>query len=161
MSQPSPGAVPPNPPGSPARWIDRGTTALLVLSLGVVVGVATPALLRAAGADLAVTRAAPLTAPPIVMPHRPPEILAHEDDLEGPSDDDETPPSEPRGQLGLTRGPLVLHERAAGGAAVVGDVQAGEMVTVLRITGDWALVYYGGADGLVVGWAKKSDIAIR
>jgi hypothetical protein len=132
-----------------------------VLSLGVVMGVATPALLRAAGADLAVTSAAPVTAPPIAMPRRPPEILAHGDDLEGPADYDETPPAEPQGQLGLTRGALVLHERPAGGAGVVGDVQAGEMVTVLRITGDWALVYYGGAEGLVIGWAKKSDIAIR
>jgi hypothetical protein len=123
-------------------------------------GVATPAILRAAGADLAVTRAAPVIAPPIVMPRRPPEILAHGEDLEGPSDD-ETPPAEPQGQLGLTRGLLALHERPAGSASVVGDVQAGEVVTVLRIAGDWALVYYGGADGLMIGWAKKSDIAIR
>ena len=75
--------------------------------------------------------------------------------------DDESPLDGPHGQLGLTRGPLVLHEQPAGRAGVVGDVEAGELVTVLRVAGDWALVYYGGAGGLVVGWAKKSEIAIR
>jgi hypothetical protein len=156
----------PNPPAQPARWIDRLATALLALSLGVVVGAATPALLHAAGSDLAVLRAAPsLSASPLAMPRRPPEILAHEGDREGlvesDGDSDETSLPEPHGQLGLTRTPLVLHERAADGAGVVGAVEAGERVTILRIAGDWALVYYGGADSVAIGWAKKSEIAIR
>jgi hypothetical protein len=166
MSRPDPRHVPPpDAPAAPTRWLNRLTTALLALSIAIAVGAATPALLRAAGSELVPRDAPPLSAPPIAMPRRPPEILGHEGEperlFEPDGESDGTPRPGPRGQLGLTRGPLVLHERAADSAGMVGAVQGGEMVTVLRIAGDWALVYYGGADGLVVGWAKKSEIAIR
>ena len=160
----SPAAIPPRPRRA-HRWIDRVTMALLVLSVGVAIGAATPALLRAAGADLAVTNAAPAPRPPIALPRRPPEILAHaRRRSRGPPTRRERRSADDR--AGRT---ARAHARArscctsspAGGAGVVGDVQAGELVTILRVTGDWALVYYGGAEGLVVGWAKKSEIAIR
>jgi hypothetical protein len=155
-------------PGGPgARRIDRLTTALLAASVGITFGAATPSFLVAAGVDLPSvgaelpgTEASPAEER-LVLPHRPPEIVAHPDGTEYPFDpdgDDDAP--EPHGQLGLTRRPLVLHEQPAGRATVVGDVKAGEMVTILRVAGDWALVYYNGG-GLVVGWAKKSEIAIR
>jgi hypothetical protein len=170
--------VPSPPPAlhQKTRWTDRLTTALLTASLGVAVGPAAPALLRAAG--VASPAAAPSeSAAPLALPHRPPEILGHEGAgaLFDP-DDDEAQISEPHGQLGLTRGPLVLHEHPADAARVVGDVQAGELVAIVRISGDWALVYYSGSAGhadphppdphtpagsLVLGWARKSEIAIR
>jgi hypothetical protein len=156
---------PPSTPRTP-RWIDRLTTGLLAASVGVTVGAATPAFLRAGGVELGST-VGPDSAAPLALPHRPPEILAHEGplDLSVDADDDEGPLVEPghagAGQVGLTRGPLVLREQPAGAAPSVGDVEAGELVTILRVNGDWALVYYGGSGGLVVGWAKKSEIAVR
>jgi hypothetical protein len=149
-------------PPSKQRWMDRITTAILAASLGVTAGAATPALLRAAGVK---TPGAPSgSAAPLALPHRPPEILGHEGALFDP-DDDEAQLSEPHGQIGLTRGPLVLHEHPSGAARVVGEVQAGELVTILRISGEWAQVYYGagsaGGGSLVLGWARKSEIAVR
>lgn len=141
--------------------MDRLTAALLAASVGIAVGAATPAFLRAAGVQLLHGAAAPPgSAAPLALPHRPPEILGHEGPPFDP-DDDDLPLPEPRGQLGLTRSPLVLHEQPAGAARGVADVEAGELVTIVRFAGDWALVYYGGSGGLVVGWAKKSEIAIR
>jgi hypothetical protein len=176
MSPPAPSdATPPQAPAARpkairatgARRIDRLTTALLAASVGITFGAATPSFLVAAGVDLPSVRAqlpgaepAPIDAP-LALPHRPPEILGHPEGAEYPFDPDgEEDAPEPHGQVGLTRRPLVLHEQPAGRATVVGEVQAGEMVTVLRVAGDWALVYYNGGD-LVVGWAKKSEIAIR
>jgi hypothetical protein len=153
--------TPARTPTTAARRIDRVTTALLAASVGLTVGVATPSFLVAAGVDLPSVRGELPAGEPLVLPHRAPEIVGHSEGTELPFDpdgDDDTP--EPHGQVGLTRGPLVLHDQPAGRASVVGDVQAGEMVTILRVAGDWALVYYNGG-GLVVGWAKKSEIAIR
>jgi hypothetical protein len=153
-------------PPAPARRIDRVTTALLAASVGITFGAATPSFLVAAGVPLPAVRGVlggkEPAETPLQLPHRPPEILGHADGAEYPFDpesEDDAPP-EPPGQLGLTRRTLVLHEQPAGRAKVVGDVQAGEMVTVLRAAGDWVLVYYNGGD-LMVGWAKKSEIAIR
>jgi hypothetical protein len=125
-----------------------------------------PAFLVAGGVELRGTVASP-SAAPLALPHRPPEILAHESPLDLPfdGDDDEGPLVETGhlgdGQVGLTRGPLVLHEQPTGAAASAGDVEAGERVTILRVVDDWALVYHAGSAGLVVGWAKKSEIAVR
>lgn len=142
------------------RWVARLTTALLAASLGVLAGAATPAFLRAAGVKLR-SEEPPASAAPLALPHRPPELLSHE----GPEglfdpDDDEAPPS--HGQLGLAREKVALHEQPATVAPEVGDVEAGEMVTILRVVGEWALVYSGGDGGnLVVGWVRKSEIAVR
>jgi uncharacterized protein YgiM (DUF1202 family) len=135
------------------------TTALLAASLGLVAFAATPAILRVAGVDIPIA-AAPSSAAPLALPHPPPEIRGALPDPAIDVDDEEAAP-EPGGQLGLTRGSLVLREGPALAAPVVGKVGGGELVTILRIQGDWALVYYGGGSNLVAGWARKNEIAIR
>jgi uncharacterized protein YgiM (DUF1202 family) len=57
--------------------------------------------------------------------------------------------------------PLVLREKPATNAEVVGRVNAGELVLVPFVSGEWALVQYGTPGGVVSGWAKKSEIAVR
>jgi hypothetical protein len=160
----------PDPSARPSRWLDRLTTALLAAGVSVAVAAAVPELLMAAGVELG---GSPWAAepgrdtPPIAMPHRPPEILAHPDEPEilGGSlfDPDRDPDGDeaPRGQVGLTRVALTLHQEPESSADVVGEIKAGQPVTIPLIVGDWALVYHGGAGGLVRGWAKKSEIAIR
>jgi uncharacterized protein YgiM (DUF1202 family) len=155
-----------------ARWVDRLTTGLMVASVAVVVGVATPALLRAAGVELPIASpAAGVSGSPLALPHPPPEIRALQaEGAEGAldaDDDDPDPASEPQlpraahGREGTTKGTLVLHEQPTGASDVVGTLGAGEQVAVLRVVGDWALVYYGGAGALVVGWTKKSGLSVR
>src|SRR3954470_13512996 len=88
MSQPAPRAAPPAPaptsaPPRPSRWIERATSLLLAVATGATLAAATPALLRAAGAELPSGSPSDST-PPIALPHRPPEILAHPDGPEIP-----------------------------------------------------------------------------
>src|SRR5262249_50377460 len=140
------------------RWLDRLTLAILVFSVSLTLGAAAPAFLAAVGAPR--SSAAPEgSSRPLALPHRPPEILS-QPPSEGPGAPFD-PGDPPRGQLGLTRGPLTLREQPTLGSEVVGEVKAGELVTVPFITGEWALVYYTGPGGLLMGWAKKSEIAIR
>jgi hypothetical protein len=165
--------------------MDRITAGLLAASVGVTLGAATPAFLRAAGVEIPVA-APPSSAAPLALPRRPPEILAHEgfpdvpfdgEDDEGPLSTDPSPgplgaPSPPRpgpprdradpwSQVGLARAPVVLHEHPAGAARIVGEVGAGELVTIVRFAGEWALVVHAGSGALVSGWAKRSEIAVR
>jgi hypothetical protein len=153
----------PAPDGpTPPRWLDRITVVLLVLSVGLALGAAAPALLAVAGAPLPVT-APPASGRPIALPHRPPEILSQP---EGPGalvdpDREPDPDDAPGGQVGFTRVPLTLRELPALNAEVVGQVRAGELVTIPFISGEWALVQYGASGGMLAGWAKKSEIAIR
>jgi hypothetical protein len=167
----------PAPPLAKHRWMDRITAGLLAASVGVALGAATPSFLRAAGVEIPV--AAPPSAAPLALPRRPPEILAHEGlpDMPFDGDDDDAPllsdpaspppapglrdASDPWSQVGLARGPVVLHEHPAGAAKIVGEVGAGELVTVVRFAGEWALVVHAGSGALVSGWAKRSEIAVR
>ncbi len=156
----------------PAIWIDRLTTALLALSVGVVSGVAGPALLRAAGVPLpsfATEEAtdphavSPHAFPPIALPHQAPQLLQSPElfvdpDADGDGDD-MPPPGAP--EVGLTRDTLTLHERPSGSSDVVGHLPEGEMVTILRSVDDWVLVYFSGPTGALLGYVKKSEIAVR
>jgi hypothetical protein len=168
----------PAPPLAKHRWMDRITAGLLAASLGVALGAATPAFLRAAGVEIPV--AASPSAAPLALPRRPPEILAHEGlpDMPFDGDDDDVPlfsdpspgplgpgglrdASDPWSQVGLARGPVALHEHPGGATKIVGEVGAGELVTIVRFAGEWALVVHAGAGALVSGWAKRSEIAVR
>ncbi len=175
-------AQPPSdqPPGArSARWLDRLAAVLLAGSLGVTVATAVPSLLVAAGVDLPAVTLSP------THPYPGPAGRAHGgslrdshpdrfhgDDPEGLDEPDYAPPEgsldpdrdlegddAPRGQLALARKSLALREQPVITAEVVGEVKAGEQVTVPLIVGEWALVSYDG--GAVMGWAKKSEIAIR
>lgn len=71
------------------------------------------------------------------------------------SDSDSAPRRELR--LGLARRTLKLHEEAAEGATVLGEIEAGTQVVILKEEGPWALVVHSGN----MGWTRKSEIAIR
>jgi len=145
----------------------RLTTFLLVASMGAVGAVATPAFLAASTGDPPIATlsghghglALPHPLHPLHPPPAPPEIRDSDDPTLEPDDEDALP--EPPGQLGQTRQAVLLRERPAASSSVMGKVDEGELVSILRVTGDWALVYYGGSENLVAGWAKKSEIAIR
>lgn len=64
-------------------------------------------------------------------------------------------------RLGLTQKPLTLFDSPGENGDVLGAVKAGELVMIVREVGDWALVVYEGADDVLMGWLKKSGIAIR
>jgi hypothetical protein len=152
----------PEEPPRKARWLDRAVTALLALAFAAAMAAVTPALLQAGGIELPV---AAQESPGELKNHPGAPPLFGPPNLFDPDADQDDPPQEAHGQLGLARTALTLHEQPSLTAEVSGAVGAGEMVQILRVAGDWVLVYYGGApshdDGLVVGWAKKSEIAIR
>ena len=77
------------------------------------------------------------------------------------------PPPEPSGttppggvQVGITRHSLRLVDRA-GGSQVMGEVDEGEPVIVAREKGEWVLVVHNGQNSLVMGWTRKSEVAVR
>jgi uncharacterized protein YgiM (DUF1202 family) len=86
-----PPQAPPPAPARPARWLDRATALLLVITLALAVAAAVPSLLRAAGVELPVAAAPEPAAPRIAVAHPPPEILSHP---EVPLADDEAGGSE-------------------------------------------------------------------
>ena len=152
-------------PARPAAWLDRATGLLLCVAAGLALASATPALLRALGAPLPEI-AAPAEGPPIMLPRQPPELLAspeHLFDHDPELDLDESQAREPapHGRIGLARGPLTLHDQPALAARSLGDVQAGELVLIMREAGDWVYVLHDGDDRMLRGWAKKSEIAVR
>ena len=147
-----------------ARWIDRLTTGVLALSVGVTAGVTLPALLRVAGGETVDS----FRAPPSLAPYPGPrQLLGSPDDvpevLVDPDQEDEGEDLAPPGalEIGLTRDALTLHDHPASAAAVTGRLPAGELVTILRVVGDWILVYHTGPAGPEVGYVKKSEVAVR
>ena len=179
MSDPAPnaapsGAAPPSRPAEPpARWLDRVSGLLLCVAVGVALVPATPALLRALGIQLPGI-ASPSEGAPVVLPHRPPELLGNPDSLFDP--DHDLDPDEARSpdgsdlpgaaaaahaRIGLARGPLVLHDKPTFTARSLGAVKTGEMVMIMHEAGEWVYVVSDSDEKLVSGWAKKSEIAIR
>lgn len=64
-------------------------------------------------------------------------------------------------RVGLARKTLMLVDRAAPDAHVLGEVRAGEVIMIVKEQGDWALVVHSGGDDVSMGWTRKSDIAVR
>jgi hypothetical protein len=158
----------PAPPVRPSRWLDRLSATLLFAAAAVATIAAAPALLRAAGAPLPEARAPEAAPQPLDLRHAPPEILANPDKLFDPDHDlepDDLPGSAPfaaaHGKLGRVLGLLTLRDRPADGGKLVGEAKAGELVMVVKEVGDWAFVWAQIDDTMVVGWAKKSGIAVR
>jgi hypothetical protein len=168
----APPAAQPEPDPGPAHRIDQLTAVLLLTAVGTAIAAAGPSILRMAGAPLPAAQPT-AAAPPLDLRHQPPELLAHPDPLFDPdrdSDPDEASglgmrPADPatgdHARPGQARGALALRERPADGARPVGEVKAGEIVMIVREAGDWALVWAGGNDGIVMGWVRKSGIAVR
>ena len=152
-------------PAPPARWIERLSTLLLVVASASAAAAAAPALLRTAGASPSSPDPFAGLTPPIDLRREPPEILGNPDPLVDPDHDvdpDDLPgPLAAHARLGFARGALPLRERPDSGGRPVGEVKAGELVMIVRESGDWALVWAGGAENFIKGWARKSGIAVR
>jgi hypothetical protein len=69
---------------------------------------------------------------------------------------------EARTQVGVAVRPIMLLEKPGDeGGRTLGEIRPGELLMVLKEAGDFALVAHNGDDGVQVGWAKKSEIAVR
>ncbi|MDC3954165.1 hypothetical protein [Polyangium jinanense] len=185
---PSPEGRAPAP--RPGRWIDTLTTLLLVATACFVAVSATPALFRAAGlapfGPSGMLRA-PLGGP-ATEPHPIGAGLAEEDaddddqgsdPLLGPrfdplrdgprasarSSDSAEQPDEgaPRGRMrpAVVRRKATLRLSAAEDADPTGEVNVGDSVFVVREQGEWVLVLQTGAEGVLMGWMQRSQLAIR
>lgn len=66
-----------------------------------------------------------------------------------------------RAQAGVARRTLELFEHPGQGGIVLGEVHKGDLVMIGKEVGDWVLVAHDGTDGVVMGWTKKSEIAVR
>jgi uncharacterized protein YgiM (DUF1202 family) len=64
-------------------------------------------------------------------------------------------------RVGLTRHGLTLRERPGEGTEITGAVKAGEVVMIMKDAGEWVLIMHSGDDDVSMGWAKRSDVAIR
>lgn len=153
-----------------ARWLDRLAGAAVVLALGAVLGAATPALVRASGLGAApegyaeLPRSHPL--PPSASSSKPRiEFLDEPDDERLPSPTD-LPPGHSSAswavpRAGLARTTLELRTHADSTGLIVGEVPAGAPVTVVREQGAWVLIAQNAAGDMSLGWAPKSQVAIR
>lgn len=186
---PSPeGRAPEGPSPRPGRWIDTLTTLLLVAAACFVAVSAMPALLRAAGlapfGPSGVFRS-PFGGP-AAEPHPIGAGLADEDDDDDhgsepllgprfdpfrdgprasarPSDSAEPDEGAPRGRMkpAVVRRKATLRLSASEDADPTGEVNVGDSVFVVREQGEWVLVLQTGADGVLMGWTKRSQLAIR
>ncbi|AUX40147.1 hypothetical protein SOCE26_015440 [Sorangium cellulosum] len=170
------GAAPAAQAAAPrARRLDRLTGLLLLAAAAVALFPAAPVLLRALGLDGAPApmqsagRFARLLAPRSPDPPRPRfDERGDAEPLPSPRAEDpaldeeaEAPGAAGRFQLGIAeRGITLLDEPRAGGSRV-GAIAAGELVMIMREAGGWALVAQNDGDSIVMGWARRSEIAIR
>ncbi|WP_437678565.1 SH3 domain-containing protein [Sorangium sp. So ce131] len=172
------GAAPAAQAAAPrARRLDRLTGLLLLAAAAVALFPATPVLLRALGLDGApapmqsAAKFSRLLAPR--PPGQPRPRFDERDDAEplpSPRAEDpaldsdeeaEAPGAAGRFQLGIAeRGITLLDEPRADGSRV-GAIAAGELVMIMREAGGWALVAQNDGDNVVMGWARRSEIAIR
>ena len=80
--------------------------------------------------------------------------------LPGDPDDEPGAAEDKRGssvRLGLARKTLTLYAEPGGMGSPLGTIEAGEQVVLIKEAGPWALVFQSGK----MGWAKKSEIAVR
>lgn len=66
-----------------------------------------------------------------------------------------------RARIGVVRHRITLVESPGKDGPTLGEVQPGKLVMVLKEAGDFALVAYSSEDGVLMGWTKKSEIAVR
>ncbi|WP_437280160.1 SH3 domain-containing protein [Sorangium sp. So ce375] len=83
----------------------------------------------------------------------------HED---GPAFDDEEDPRAPAPiQAGIASRSITLLDEPRADGARVGAVAAGEVVMIVREWGEWAHVLKSDGGTMLMGWARRSEIAIR
>ncbi|WP_437969132.1 SH3 domain-containing protein [Sorangium sp. So ce260] len=174
-AEPPPGAAPAPPR---ARRLDRLTGLVLLAATAVALLPTAPIVLRAVAGERAPVQGAGRFAH--LLEGRSPagRSPAHlrfpfdedpgADEPRSPRDDgpafdeeEEEPGAAARLQLGIaSRGITLLEEPRADGARI-GAVAAGELVMIVRESGAWALVARNQGDSMVMGWARRSEIAIR
>ncbi|MGK4007077.1 SH3 domain-containing protein [Sorangium sp. So ce1036] len=174
-AQPSSAAPDAAPAPGRARRLDRLTGLLLLLAAAIVLFPAAPALLRAAG--VGGTRSPMPSASRFahLLDRRSPAAPrfrfdegADTDDrpspgaeLPGLDDEGEEPGTTGRLQLGIAARGITLRDEPRADGSRVGAIAAGEFVMIVREAGGWALVAQHHGDSLVMGWARRSEIAVR
>ncbi|WP_437757550.1 SH3 domain-containing protein [Sorangium sp. So ce1389] len=170
-----PGAVPALPQ---ARLLDRLTGLVLFAAAVVALLPTAPLLLRALAGERPpmqgagrfahlLERRSPAAERSRSHPRFPFDADPGADDPRSPREEDpglDEEADEPGGasplQLGIaSRGITLLDE--PGDGARVGAVAAGELVMIVRESGAWALVAKNQGGNMVMGWARRSEIAIR
>jgi hypothetical protein len=89
---------------------------------------------------------------PHAVPPRPPSDRAPGDDPHAAADPI---------RMGIARRDLRLFGDPEAGATVLGEVKAGDMLMVVKEAGEWVLAIRSGGDGVLMGWTKRSEIAVR
>ena len=177
-SQPPTSPSPVEEASRPARWADRITALFLLAAATLLLGALTPPVLRVLGVGAPsspVMRAERLPLPERETEPRPRRTFFEGGD-EGDDEDDfpgvVPPHALPHrgGQVPSTGGPmlmalarhdLLLHADPDPGSATLGQVESGDTLMVMKESGDWALVIRTGAEGVLMGWARRSEIAVR
>ncbi|WP_156338439.1 hypothetical protein [Chondromyces crocatus] len=160
----------------PPRWTDRVTFLLLFATAAVLFSAALPAVLRLSGIGPQVppvmraerlplldrdTRRRPLPAPPRRSLFAPEE---DQEELEPPSwgrpQDADRDTDSPL-TMALARRRFRLFADPSSDATTVGTAEAGDQLMVMKSVGDWVMVLRSSAEGVVMGWTRRSDVAIR
>ncbi|WP_437624659.1 SH3 domain-containing protein [Sorangium sp. So ce1151] len=170
-----PGAVPALPH---ARRLDRLTGLVLFAAAAVALLPTAPLLLRALAGERPpmqgagrfahlLERRSPAAERSRSHPRFPFDADPGADDPRSPREEDpgldeeaEAPGGGSPLQLGIASRGITLLEEPGDGARV-GVVAAGELVMVVRESGAWALVAKNQGGNMVMGWARRSEIAIR
>ncbi|WP_437510538.1 SH3 domain-containing protein [Sorangium sp. So ce1099] len=170
-----PGAVPALPH---ARRLDRLTGLVLFAAAAVALLPTAPLLLRALAGEPPpmqgagrfthlLERRSPAVERSRSHPRFPFDADPGADDPRSPREEDpalDEEAEEPGGalplQLGIASRGITLLEEPGDGARV-GAVAAGELVMIVRESGAWALVAKNQGGNMVMGWARRSEIAVR
>ncbi|WP_437962628.1 SH3 domain-containing protein (plasmid) [Sorangium sp. So ce119] len=177
LAEPPPGDAPAAPP---ARRLDRLTGLVLLAATAIALFPTAPLLLRALAGERPPMQGAGRFAH--LLERRSPDEEASRAHPRFPFDDDDpgahdprTPHDDPPGfdeevdepgapsrlQLGIaSRGVTLVDEPRPDGARV-GAIAAGELVMVVRESGGWVLVVKNQGGSMMMGWARRSEIAVR
>ncbi|XXX78843.1 SH3 domain-containing protein [Sorangium sp. So ce134] len=175
-AEPPPGAA---PAPARARRLDRLTGLVLFAATAVALLPMAPIALRAVAGDRAPVQSASRFAHLLEgrspaagraeAHHRFPfdedpgadEPRSPHDDGPAFDDDEEDPGAPARLQPGIASRGITLLDEPRPTAARVGAIAAGELVMVVRESGAWALVLKHDGGNMLMGWARRSEIAIR
>jgi hypothetical protein len=181
-SRPAPPALSGSDAPRPLRWMDPLTTLFVLGAITIVAVTASPHVLRAAGMgpppSVGFGSGARLGARPLPTAFSHPEYAPHERPvlqdaqpaprvIAPPIDEGGLDFDSDRFGFGTVRRATELHAKAEANAETTGLLKAGSLVMIVQESGEWAFVLYNGAAngapkaGMVVGWIKKSEIAIR
>ena len=158
--------------------MDRVTVLLLVLASVIAVGASVPSLLRdVAGPMFSPERrvSSPHVLPSPSARRVPAFVFGHEDDDDGEEESAPGPAvdrhpsarplsSSPRtdaAKMAVAKTKLELRNEPNSSSSVTSEVASGEFVMIMNVKEDWVLVVHSAANGVDMGWARKSDVAFR